>query len=221
MPRHLKVDLLHEILDHSEDRSALVFTRTKHGADRLYRQLKARGHRVGVIHGDRSQGQRERALEEFKRGRVEVLVATDIASRGIDVDDITHVINYDVPRAPEDYVHRIGRTGRMNASGDAITLVSPEEDKDARAIEKFLGRRIPQETVKGFDYKGHATKVGHAESSEPARSRGGRGSHGAVHRSGGHASAGTQATARATPSGPSHGRRRKVNVADRRSRRKM
>jgi ATP-dependent RNA helicase RhlE len=224
VPRHLKVDLLHEILDRSEDRTALVFTRTKHGADRLYRQLKARGHRVGVIHGDRSQGQRERALEEFKRGRVEVLVATDIASRGIDVDDITHVINYDVPRAPEDYVHRIGRTGRMNASGDAITLVSPEEDKDARAIEKFLGRRIPQETVKGFDYHGHATRPAHADSVEPARSRGGRGSHGSVHRSGGHAGAGTQSAPHsrsATPSGPSHGRRRKVNVADRRSRRKM
>ena len=222
VPRHLKVDLLHDLLDHSDDRTALVFTRTKHGADRLYRQLKARGHRVAVIHGDRSQGQRERALADFKRGRVEVLVATDIASRGIDVDDITHVINYDVPRAPEDYVHRIGRTGRMNASGDAITLVSPEEDKDARAIEKFLGRRIPHETVKGFDYHGHATKVGHAESSEPARSRGSRGSHGAVHRSGGR-DAGAQAVThpRATPSGPSHGRRRKVNVADRRSRRKM
>ncbi len=220
VPRHLKVDLLHELLDHSDDRTALVFTRTKHGADRLYRQLKARGHRVGVIHGDRSQGQRERALADFKRGRVEVLVATDIASRGIDVDDITHVINYDVPRSPEDYVHRIGRTGRMNAIGDAITLVSPEEEKDARVIEKFLGRRIPQETVPGFDYKGHATKIGHAESSEPARSRGVRGSHGAVHRSGGHGSSATQTASRAD-NGPSHGRRRKVNVADRRSRRKM
>jgi ATP-dependent RNA helicase RhlE len=116
VPRHLKAELLHEILDRFEDHTALVFTRTKHGADRLYRQLKTRGHRVGVIHGDRSQSQRERALAEFKRGRLEVLVATDIASRGIDVDDITHVVNYDVPRTPEDYVHRIGRTGRMNAS---------------------------------------------------------------------------------------------------------
>jgi len=225
VPRHLKVDLLHELLDHSDDRTALVFTRTKHGADRLYRQLKARGHRVAVIHGDRSQGQRERALADFKRGRVEVLVATDIASRGIDVDDITHVINYDVPRAPEDYVHRIGRTGRMNASGDAITLVSPEEDKDARAIEKFLGRRIPQETVKGFDYHGHATKVGHGETERHGRSSGdhggGRGSHGAVHRSAGRDATPSAAHPRATPTGPSHGRRRKVNVADRRSRRKM
>ena len=221
VPRHLKVDLLHEILDHSDDRTAIVFTRTKHGADRLYRQLKVRGHRVGVIHGDRSQGQRERALGDFKRGRVEVLVATDIASRGIDVDDITHVINYDVPRTPEDYVHRIGRTGRMNAAGDAITLVSPEEDKDARAIEKFLGRRIPHETLKGFDYKGHATKTPHADAGDTGRTRGGRGSHGAVHRSGTHAPAGASATPRGD-SGPAHGRRvghdREVGVHDVRSR---
>jgi ATP-dependent RNA helicase RhlE len=234
VPRHLKVDLLHEILDHSADRSALVFTRTKHGADRLYRQLKARGHRVGVMHGDRSQGQRERALGDFKRGRMEVLVATDIASRGIDVDDITHVINYDVPRSPEDYVHRIGRTGRMNAIGDAITLVSPEEDKDAKIIERFLGRRIPTETVPGFDYGRRAEKVSHAAHGGPERSsperdpgrRGGRGAHGAVHRSGGHegargTSGSTAGTAATISDAPSHGRRRRVNAPDRRNRRKM
>ncbi|MGH7730553.1 MAG: DEAD/DEAH box helicase [Candidatus Eiseniibacteriota bacterium] len=220
VPRHLKVDLLHELLDHSDDRTALVFTRTKHGADRLYRQLKARGHRVGVIHGDRSQGQRERALSDFKRGRVEVLVATDIASRGIDVDDITHVINYDVPRAPEDYIHRIGRTGRMNASGDAITLVSPEEDKDARTIERFLGRRIPHETVKGFDYHGHATKVGPREAERHGRSGGERGSRGAVHSGRGRDAEGPRVVPHPR-SVPTHGRRRRVNVADRRSRRKM
>jgi ATP-dependent RNA helicase RhlE len=225
VPRHLKVDLLHEILDRSTDRSALIFTRTKHGADRLFRQLKARGHRVGVIHGDRSQGQREKALAEFKRGRVEVLVATDIASRGIDVDDITHVVNFDVPRTPEDYIHRIGRTGRMNASGDAITLVGHEEEKDAKTIEKFLGRRIPTETMPGFDYNKRAEKVvpgshssrhEHGGESDGGR-RGGRGSHGAVHSSSGRAPA-TRAT---VPAGPSHGRRPKVNAPDRRNRRKM
>mgnify|MGYP001563768850 FL=1 len=234
VPRHLKVDLLHEILEQSQDRSALVFTRTKHGADRLYRQLKTRGHRVGVMHGDRSQGQRERALGDFKRGRVEVLVATDIASRGIDVDDITHVINYDVPRTPEDYVHRIGRTGRMNAAGDALTMVSHEEEKDAKAIERFLGRRIPTETVPGFDYGRRAEKVSHASHGGPERAgaerdsgrRGGRGAHGAVHRSSGHEGArsasGTHAGPGAiVPSGPSHGRRRRVNAPDRRNRRKM
>jgi ATP-dependent RNA helicase RhlE len=226
VPRHLKVDLLHEILDRSADRSALIFTRTKHGADRLFRQLKARGHRVGVIHGDRSQGQRERALAEFKRGRVEVLVATDIASRGIDVDDITHVVNFDVPRTPEDYIHRIGRTGRMNASGDAITLVGHEEEKDAKAIERFLGRRIPTETLSDFDYNKRAEKVApgshggrhehHGAESDGAR-REGRGSHGAVHRSSGQGTV-TRAT---VPAGPAHGRRPKVNAPDRRNRRKM
>jgi ATP-dependent RNA helicase RhlE len=234
VPRHLKVDLLHEILEQSEDRSALVFTRTKHGADRLYRQLKTRGHRAGVMHGDRSQGQRERALGDFKRGRVEVLVATDIASRGIDVDDITHVINYDVPRTPEDYVHRIGRTGRMNAAGDALTLVSPEEEKEAKAIERFLGRRIPTETMPGFDYGRRAEKVSHASHGGPERAgaerdsgrRGGRGAHGAIHRSGSHEGArsasGTHAGPGANvPSEPSHGRRRRVNAPDRRSRRRM
>jgi ATP-dependent RNA helicase RhlE len=239
VPRHLKVDLLHELLDNFDDHTALIFTRTKHGADRLYRQLKQRGHRVGVIHGDRSQGQRERALAEFKRGRIDVLVATDIASRGIDVDDITHVVNYDVPRAPEDYIHRIGRTGRMNATGDALTLVSPEEDKDARIIERHIGRRIPAGIVPGFDYNRraekspngtHATGHGHARGQENghrshAESRGhvdsgghqGRGAHGAVHRSGG------SPGANATPArgGPEHGRRRQRNGTDRRSRRKM
>jgi ATP-dependent RNA helicase RhlE len=222
VPRHLKVDLLAELLEGYDDHSAIVFTRTKHGADRLHRQLKTRGLRIGVIHGDRSQGQRERALGDFKRGRIDVLVATDIASRGIDVDDITHVVNYDVPRTPEDYVHRIGRTGRMNAAGDAITLVSPEEDKEARAIERFLGRRIPHETISGFDYHAHAKRTAHGDSERHSRSHtehgGGRGAHGAVHRSGEREAV---PHARTTPDAPAHGRRRKVNVADRRSRRRM
>ena len=231
VPRHLKVDLLHEILDRFEDHSALVFTRTKHGADRLYRQLKQRGHRVGVMHGDRSQGQRERALGDFKRGRIEVLVATDIASRGIDVDDITHVVNFDVPRTPEDYVHRIGRTGRMNATGDAITLVGHEEEKDAKVIERFLGRRIPTETVDGFDYNRRAEKTAHTShagarherhgaASEAARPQG-RGAHGAVHRSTGGSGQGGHGVSESAPETPAHGRRRKVNAPDRRSRRRM
>jgi len=223
VPRHLKVDLLVELLERSDDHTAIVFARTKHGADRLYRQLKQRGSRVGVIHGDRSQGQRERALEDFKRGRVDVLVATDIASRGIDVDDITHVVNFDVPRSPEDYVHRIGRTGRMNAAGDALTLVAPEEDKDARAIERFLNRRIPHETVSGFDYHGAGTKPTHgAGDHDRSRDR----KHGSSHagsRRGGH-DADRPAAAHVPagkPSGPSHGRRPTRNATDRRSRRRM
>ena len=152
VPRHLKTDLLDQVLLGPEVGSVLVFTRTKHGADRLNRQLQQRGHSVAAIHGDRTQSQRERALSDLKRGRVQVLVATDIASRGIDVDDISHVINYDVPRTPEDYVHRIGRTGRVEATGDAFTLMSPEEQKDVTAIERFLGRSIPRVLIPDFDY---------------------------------------------------------------------
>jgi ATP-dependent RNA helicase RhlE len=229
--RHLKVDLLCELLERSDDHTALVFARTKHGADRLYRQLKQRGSRVGVIHGDRSQGQRERALEDFKRGRVDVLVATDIASRGIDVDDITHVINFDVPRSPEDYVHRIGRTGRMNAEGDALTLVAPEEEKDAHAIERFLGRKVPHETIPGFNYQARATKAGPGSERERSSGRGSdrerghdraHGSHADSRRGGRDPGTGREAQVPAgRSSGPSHGRRRQLNSNDRRSRRKM
>jgi ATP-dependent RNA helicase RhlE len=222
VPRHLKVDLLAEILVRADDHTAIVFTRTKRGADRLYRTLKARGLRVGVIHGDRSQGQREKALADFKRGRVEVLVATDIASRGIDVDDVTHVVNFDVPRTPEDYVHRIGRTGRMDAAGDALTLVSPEEDKDARAIERFLGRRIPSERLDDFDYHARAGHAAHEprESREP-RGRRGHGERGSER--GSHASHAPRAERPTAPAagGPAHGRRPKRNATDRRSRRRM
>ncbi len=153
VPRHLKVDLLDKVLLRPEVESVLVFTRTKHGADRLARQLQRLRHSVAALHGDRTQGQRERALSDLKRGRVQVLVATDIASRGIDVEDISHVVNYDVPRTSEDYVHRIGRTGRVQATGDAFTLMSPEEQKDVAAIERFLGRALPRVLIPDFDYR--------------------------------------------------------------------
>ena len=153
VPRHLKTDLLDQVLLAPEVGSVIVFTRTKHGADRLTRQLQHRGHSVAAIHGDRTQGQRERALGDLRRGRVQVLVATDIAARGIDVKDISHIINYDVPRAPEDYVHRIGRTGRVDATGDAFTLMSPEERADVTAIERFLGHAIPRVVMPDFDYR--------------------------------------------------------------------
>jgi ATP-dependent RNA helicase RhlE len=154
-PKASKPALLEKLLDTFDDHTAIVFTRTKHGADRLARRLKTAGHNAAPIHGDRSQGQRERALRDFKNGRVTVLVATDIASRGIDVDDVTHVINFDVPRAPEDYVHRIGRTGRMDAEGEAITFVSPDESKDFAAIENVLGKKVPRKTLDGFDAREH------------------------------------------------------------------
>jgi ATP-dependent RNA helicase RhlE len=151
--RNLKTELLDEILSAIEVRSMIVFTRTKHGADRLARQLGKRNYTVAPIHGNRSQSQRERALGDLKRGRIQILVATDIASRGIDVDGISHIVNYDVPHSPEDYVHRIGRTGRMDAVGDAFTLMSPEEQKDFTAIERFLGRAVPRVLLPDFDYK--------------------------------------------------------------------
>jgi ATP-dependent RNA helicase RhlE len=157
VPRHLKTDLLDELLRRGDISSAIVFTRTKHGADRLARQLSRRGHSVAALHGNRTQSQRERALSDLRRGRVQVLVATDIASRGIDVDDISHVVNFDVPHTPEDYVHRIGRTGRVDATGDAFTLMSPEEQKDTLAIERFLGRTIPRVGLPDFDYHKRAT----------------------------------------------------------------
>jgi ATP-dependent RNA helicase RhlE len=182
VPRHLKTELLDEILLRSEVGSVIVFTRTKHGASRLARQLERRGHSVAALHGDRTQGQRERALEDLKRGRVQVLVATDIASRGIDVDDITHVINYDVPHTPEDYVHRIGRTGRVDAVGDAFTLMTPEEQKDVTGIERFLGKTIARVIIPDFDYKARPTPSAHSGSgsgdggrSRDGRSRDGRG----------------------------------------------
>ncbi len=133
--------------------SVLVFTRTKRRADRVARQLAQAGFPSARIHGDRSQSQREAALEGFRSGRHQVLVATDVAARGIDVQGITHVINYDMPPDPTDYIHRVGRTARMEAVGEAITLLAPEEENDFRGIERALGRPIPRVTLPGFDYR--------------------------------------------------------------------
>src|ERR671920_715243 len=131
---------------------ALVFTRTKHRANRLAEHLVNAGVRAERIHGNRSQAQRTAALEGFKRGIYPVLVATDIAARGIDVDALGHVVNFDVPLVPEDYIHRVGRTGRAEATGDAFTFVSPEEEGNLRDIERAIGRRLPRVTVPDFDY---------------------------------------------------------------------
>ncbi len=140
--RHNKTDLLVSLLQ-EEQHTVLVFTRTKHGADRLGRALGSAGHRVAVLHGDRSLPERRRALEGFKRGTFRILVATDIAARGIDVANIGHVVNYDLPNCPEDYVHRIGRTARMNATGRATSFVTAEDHMQLRAIEQLLGRPVP------------------------------------------------------------------------------
>jgi ATP-dependent RNA helicase RhlE len=148
-----KFELLEALLAATDFNSVLVFSRTKHGADRIARRLRLANHSVAVLHANRSQNQRIEALEGFRSGRYEVMVATDIAARGIDVAGVSHVINYDVPENPEDYVHRIGRTGRAMAVGDAFTLSTPENASDVRAIERFIGQEIPKLKLEGFDYK--------------------------------------------------------------------
>jgi len=156
VPRHLKTELLVQLLRGQGMISVLVFTRTKHYASRLAQTLERRGVRVSVLHGDRSQSQRLRALEQFRRGRSQVMVATDIAARGIDIEGISHVINFDIPNTPEDYVHRIGRTARVEATGDAFTLVDRDEEPLVKEIERTLGLTLPRVTLPNFDYKkGH------------------------------------------------------------------
>ena len=153
VPQHLKPSLLLHLLSDPGFDTVLVFTRTKHGADRIARRLEGSGVKTGTIHSNRSQNQRLRALKDFKSGAVRVLVATDIAARGIDVDGISHVVNYDFPMHPEDYVHRIGRTGRAHAVGDAISFVTPEDHAPLRSLERFIGRGIVRRRAEGFDYQ--------------------------------------------------------------------
>jgi ATP-dependent RNA helicase RhlE len=148
----LKLRLLVELLRQPGARSVLIFTRTKHRANRLAEGLARRGVAAGRIHGNRSQAQRTQALAGFKAGTFRVLVATDIAARGIDVEGISHVVNFDVPNVPEDYIHRVGRTARAGAVGDAITLVSPPEEADLRLMERALGTRMARVKLPGFDY---------------------------------------------------------------------
>ena len=160
VPRHLKSDLLVELLRGQGMTSVLVFTRTKHYASRLAQTLERRGFKVSVLHGDRSQSQRLRALEQFRRGRNQVMVATDIAARGIDIEDISHVINFDIPNTPEDYIHRIGRTARAEATGDAFTLIDRDEEPMVKDIEKVLNRTLPRVTLPNFDYKKAGARPG-------------------------------------------------------------
>ena len=152
VPEHLKLDVLQQLLQQEEMDSVLVFARTKHRADRLAKRLARANIRAAVIHGDRSQGQRIAALETFRRGNSRVLVATDIAARGIDVEGISHVVNFDVPMQAEDYVHRIGRTGRAQADGCAYTLVTPEDEGMVRKIEAVLKYKIQRRRLDGINY---------------------------------------------------------------------
>ncbi len=149
----LKPSLLLDLLRRGDVKQALVFTRTKHRANRLAEHLVKGGIRAERIHGNRSQAQRTAALDGFKSGRFPVLVATDIAARGIDVDALGHVVNFDVPLVPDDYIHRVGRTGRAEATGEAFTFVSPEEETNLRDIERAIGRRLPRVMVPDFDYQ--------------------------------------------------------------------
>ncbi len=148
----LKPALFVKLLERGDMKEALVFTRTKHRANRLFELLEKHGVAAARIHGNRSQAARVAALDGFKNGSIRVLVATDVAARGIDVADLGHVVNFDVPAQPEDYIHRVGRTGRAEATGDAFTFVAPEEEGDVRAIEQAVGRRLPRVTLPDFDY---------------------------------------------------------------------
>ena len=152
VPRDRKSELLVELLRQKELDSVLVFTRTKHGADKVVRKLDSEGIAALAMHSEKSQGQRTDALDQFKKGTIRVLVATDIAQRGLDIAGISHVINYDVPAQAEDYVHRIGRTGRAAATGDAFTFMAADEISMVRLIERTLGQPIPRISVPGYDF---------------------------------------------------------------------
>jgi ATP-dependent RNA helicase RhlE len=156
VPQHLKASLLLKLLKGEEMHDALVFTRTKHRANKLAKFLGEQGIKVDRIHGNRSQSQRTEALRGFKSGKFRVLVATDIAARGIDVTALGHVVNFDVPVVPEDYIHRVGRTARAELTGSAFTMVSPEEEGSLRDIEKTISSRLPRVTLPDFDYKASA-----------------------------------------------------------------
>lgn len=147
-----KADLLIQLLERVNYNSVLVFCRTKHGADRIAGLLKRNNHAVAVLHSNRTQREREQALEGFRNGKFEVLVATDIAARGLDIAEVSHVINYDVPQHPEDYIHRIGRTGRAEHSGDAFTIMTAEDSSHVFAIERFISQKIPRVKLENFNY---------------------------------------------------------------------
>ena len=152
VPRERKSSLLAHLLKDGDLDSVLVFVRTKIGADRVVRHLEHEGINAVAMHADKTQAQRTRALDDFRAGKIRVLVATDIAQRGLDISHITHVISYDVPQQPEDYVHRIGRTGRASKEGDAYTFMSPDEIAMVRTIEAVIGQPIPRVSVPGFDF---------------------------------------------------------------------
>jgi len=150
--QHLKRALLFELLKETETDSVLIFTRTKHRARRLDRQLKKAGYKVTSLHSDRTQGQRQNALKGFKSGHFQIMVATDIAARGLDVENISHVINFDMPDTADAYIHRIGRTGRAKRTGKAFTFITPDDSDLIRKLEKIMKQKLERQTIEGFDY---------------------------------------------------------------------
>jgi len=179
-----KSELVLELLKRVDYNSVLVFCRTKHGADRVAGLLKRNNHAVAVLHSNRTQKEREQALRGFREGRYEVLVATDIAARGLDIADVSHVVNYDVPQHPEDYIHRIGRTGRAEASGDAFTIMTAEDAGHVFTIERFISQKIPRVKLENFNYKYtmlfEEAKPGQKPGGFPGKARGVR-VHGGYH----------------------------------------
>jgi ATP-dependent RNA helicase RhlE len=159
VPQHLKTTLMLELLKQTATELVLIFTRTKHRAHRLSQQIERAGFKVTSLHSDRTQGQRQNALHGFRNGRYQIMVATDIAARGLDVESISHVINYDMPATADDYIHRIGRTGRAERSGDAFTLVTPDDRDSIRALEKIMGKPLPRQKLDGFDYAVPAPEI--------------------------------------------------------------
>ena len=180
VPAELKNQLLVELVKQRGVKSVLAFTRTKHRANRVADFLEKNGVKAARIHGNRSQAQRTQALAGFKQGHYQVLVATDIAARGIDIDELSHVVNFDVPAQPEDYIHRVGRTARAGAVGEALTFFSPEEEGDLATIERTIGRRLARVVLDGFDYTSRPSVNVRAQFARPARTggRGGRGNWG-------------------------------------------
>lgn len=172
VPQHLKRKLLTKLLKQTDTKSVLVFTRTKHRASRLAKQLGRTDYKVTSLHGDRTQNQRTLALKGFKQGMYQIMVATDIASRGLDIDRISHVINYDMPDTADAYIHRIGRTGRAKRTGEAFTLLTPDDNALVRKIEKIMKQKLPRKTLSDFDYD--AAKPDYPQISRKPKPRGNR-----------------------------------------------
>jgi ATP-dependent RNA helicase RhlE len=180
VPQHLKSGLLLELLKQTDASSVLIFTRTRHRAQRLARQVATAGYKVTSLHSDRTQGQRQSALNGFKDGTYQIMVATDIAARGLDVENISHVINFDMPDTADAYIHRIGRTGRAEHTGDAFTLVTPEDDDMVRTLEKIMGQTLRRQKLSDFDYTAPTPapalmRQKHIPSDQPPKNGGQRG----------------------------------------------